>query len=48
MGAHSAVWRNSPGLYYALISEIIRRAVALYGPPPTDEFDVKLVSSWLS
>jgi len=44
MGAHAAVWRNSPGLYYALISEIINRAVALHGLPASDDFDVKLVS----
>ncbi len=43
MGAHAAVWRNSPGLYYALISEIINRAVALHGLPGSDDFDVKLV-----
>ena len=44
MGPHAAVWRNSADLYYALVSEIIRRAVALYGTPAPDEFDVKLVS----
>ena len=46
MGSHAAVWRNSPGLYYAFISEIIQRAVALHGPPAADDFDVKLVSSF--
>ena len=44
MGAHAAVWRNSPDLYYALKSEMIQRAT-VHGPPAPNDFEVKLVSA---
>ena len=43
MGRGTAVWRIAPDLYYRMISEVIRRAVAAHGLPPHADFDAKLV-----
>ena len=43
VGRGSTLWRTAPGLYYRMVSEVIRRATTVHGPPTRSDFDVKLV-----